>query len=112
MFSRLPDNVELLEITAVPYPIGSHVECFGFFLFHSTANDTSCGAVVGGHWSSWLWMSHVVEAFCRMGTVSFALRYRLMTSASAVDDITFLITLARTKIGPLKSVSSLSPSKW
>ena len=62
MFSRLPDNVELLEITTVADPIGSYVEGFGLSLFHSTADDTSCGAVVGDHRCSWLGMAHVVEA--------------------------------------------------
>ena len=46
-----------------------------------------------------------------MGSISWALVYNAPTSASAADAITFLITLASTKIGPLNWVRDLLPRK-
>ena len=52
-----PENSELTLSYAVTYPIKSHVDCLGSFLFDRISGDAACGVVVSDNWGCRLWMT-------------------------------------------------------
>ena len=61
LVARLPVDDELDLFCSVLYPIKSHINCFGAFLFDCAIGKTYCSGVVNLHWGGWLEMSHFLQ---------------------------------------------------
>ena len=101
VLAKIPVDSALALLYPVSEPIESHVNCFGSFLFDGVIDDTSSSAaVVCLEWSRRCLCPNSSRNFCN-GTYSRAFMNKAATSASAAEAMTFLMTLASTRIGRL-----------
>ena len=56
-FAFLPVDVELFLIHAVAYPVKTHVDGFGAFLFNGIVGDTGGSCIISTYGCGWLRMS-------------------------------------------------------
>ena len=61
-FAFSPQHVELFLFDAIAYPVESHVNGFGPFLFNGVIGNAGRGAVVGNNGGGGLGMAHFFKA--------------------------------------------------
>jgi hypothetical protein len=90
-----PEHVKLALVNAIAEPVEAHVDCLRWVLFDCGIHD-SIGGVGGCAWPN------SISVFC-MGMLCLAFKKSAAISASAAEDITFLMMLAMTEMDPLNN---------
>jgi hypothetical protein len=106
-FSWCPIDAELALFGAVFYPIEMHVHCSGALLFDCVIDNAAGCGIINLYWCGVLFVAKFFFNVVQITAPALQLRNRLATSASAADDMMFLIIAAMVCSAPLL-ISGLS----